>query len=520
MEVSVASNNGDEPDTVSKPIGPFEDFDACVTHFEGDPDVEDPEALCGFLEQNKEALEGWSPEEDAVEDLVEALNDPQAEKVLQNLTVTHVSGVDNPAQDSAWVMAKDTDARGADWGVTSPLVLKKGHTLSRSKATPPGVDEEDEDAEDSDDADEEEQKAWAPVLIPNETDKQGDVIPPNEIEKAAHQFLANFRNIDTDHDLMGGKGVPIESWTLKQDTSFTLPGGDETREYPEGTWMMGVQFGDETWTRIKAGEITGFSIYGEAENIPVSDIIGGSGPIQRSATIELSKDSGETVHGDLSPIFEAIEKAAEEMEVEPERVLASMLKRAWPEDAVDSLTESEDADTGTTSQHEQTMSESETETEETEEESKEAGEGEETETPDVAETLKSIKSTVEDNNDTIKSVRKDHEDLEERVSDLEESVKDADGGEETEEEAETSKEESTEEEETETSKEETEGSGEEDAGKAAEEAVKNVLGIEDLPEDEEERKAVVRKALAEPGEETGEELGPIALDEADLEGVM
>ena len=138
----------------------------------------------------------------------------------------------------------ETDAADADWGVTAPLVVK------------------------ADDGEREQQKAWAPVLIPNETDKQGDVIPADEIEKAAHQFLAEFRNIDTDHDLLSGRGAPIESWTLKEASTFTLPDGGESREYPAGTWMLGVEFADQAWQRVKSGDLTGFSIYGEAEEVP------------------------------------------------------------------------------------------------------------------------------------------------------------------------------------------------------------------------------------------------------------
>lgn len=184
-----------------------------------------------------------------------------AEKVLRDLSVTYVSGVESPAIDSAWLYAKseDADAHGADWGVTAPLVLS-------ADAVPVSVDAVDENADVGEQAPEE-QKAWAPVLIPDEVDKQGDVIPSVEIEQAAHRFLADHRHVDTDHDLLDGAGAPIESWTLKQPQTFMLPDGSESREYPAGTWMMGVQFADEAWGRVKAGELTGFSIYGEATEL-------------------------------------------------------------------------------------------------------------------------------------------------------------------------------------------------------------------------------------------------------------
>lgn len=453
MTALVASDNHEE---VSKPL-PGGSFEACVRRFEDDPEVDDPEALCGFLDSQKdnEIVNAWDPEEDTLEDLVDALSDPEAEKVLQNLQVTYVSGVANPAQDSQWVMAKDADARGADWGVTAPLLLRKG-ALSKQPPTP-GEEAEDEGGEEDEEPDEEEQKAWAPVLIPNETDKQGDVIPPTEIEQAAHNFLANFRKIDTDHDLMEGKGVPIESWTLKQATEFTLPNGGETWEYPAGTWMLGVQFNDEAWGRVKSGELQGFSIYGEAENIPVEEILGiETETVERTAGSPVSLGDVQEVHAIAKSTHNTL-----------------------------------------------TMSDNETE------------DGEGTEGGDANEALESIKSTVEENNTLAKEAREDlnelqksHESLEERVEALEEAEK---SEEETEAEAgEEAAEGGVTEEDLEAAKSEMTDKAEEIAQTASEATVKSLLGLgedEELPEDADERRTVIRKGLVEADEDGTDELG-------------
>ena len=480
----MASDN--HADEVSKPL-PGGSFEGCVRRFEDDPEVDDPEALCGYLEQHKdsEVVSAWDPE-DGLEDLVDALNDPQAEKVLENLEVTYVSGVENPAQDSQWVMAKDADDRGADWGVSAPLVLKEEPPMP-----------EDAEGEGSEAVDEE-QKAWAPVLIPNETDKQGDVIPVGEIEQAAHTFLANYRKVDTDHDLMEGKGTPIESWTLKQDTAFTLPNGDgETREYPAGTWMLGVRFNDEAWERVKTGELQGFSIYGEAENTPVEEILG----LANEEAVERSAGS---------PV--ALAKSADDVNEVHETVKNT--------NSIMSDNETEDG---------------------------EGGEATETEA-----TLESIKSTVEDNNTLAKETREDvndlqksHESLRERVDELEEDLEAVksgeageageDGGEETETEAgeETGKDEGEEapedaltEEDLEEAKEELaedlKEETEESAAKAAEEAVKSLLGVEDedLPEDTDERREVLRKGLMEPGEDGTDGSGTIGFTADDVSNAV
>jgi hypothetical protein len=247
---------------VGKPFAGFDDFDDCVQEFDDDASVDDPQALCGWLEENRKVVSDFDPDGDkSLIEFVRSLDDPETDTVLTDLEVSFVSTVETPAQDSQWLYAKDTD-HDVDWGVNSPLVVAKDADVDA-----------DINADEHGDGPEE-QKAWAPVLIPNEADKQGDVIPPAEIEDAAHTFLKDYRQIDSDHDLMEGKGKPIESWTLKEDTEFELPNGEESRQYPPGTWMLGVQFSDEPWDRIKQGELTGFSIYGEAEPMDVSAVIG------------------------------------------------------------------------------------------------------------------------------------------------------------------------------------------------------------------------------------------------------
>lgn len=219
-----------------KPFGPFEDFDDCVeTLLADDDDLEREEAenICGAMEENPD-------------DFFSSLAD-KAQAILSNLKVTFVSGVDTPAQDSEMLLMKSADADvqdlldDADWSRTERELLVKQSDDER-----------------------EEQKTWAPALIPGEVDKQGDVVPVKEIESAAHEFLKEYGNIDLEHELLSGKGQPIESWTLKDDRTFEKFDGTESREYPEGTWMLGVEWSDEAWEAIKDGDITGLSIFGEA----------------------------------------------------------------------------------------------------------------------------------------------------------------------------------------------------------------------------------------------------------------
>jgi len=62
----VASKSG-ETEEVSKPL-PGGSFEGCVRRFGQEPGIEDPEAFCGWLEQQQkegnEAVLNWEAEED------------------------------------------------------------------------------------------------------------------------------------------------------------------------------------------------------------------------------------------------------------------------------------------------------------------------------------------------------------------------------------------------------------------------------------------------------------------------
>lgn len=283
---------------VSKPVAGFDDFEDCVSHFEGDPDVDDAEALCGFLEQEGDALE-----------------DPDADEVLTNLSVEYVSAVDDPAQPSEWLIAKDTDEH--DWAVTSLVLLSKGT--------------------------DEKQVAFAPVLVPGEADRQGDVVPPHEIERAAWDYLKHYRKVDSDHDLLEGAGVPVESFTLKDSATFDKPDGAESREYPQGTWVLGIEFDDETWGRVKDGDLRGLSIYGGAAPIDVDDLLEGS-PSDDSTAKQIHMNTlSKADSGEVEAFRSVVDEFFEEHGGDPESVTVGDLLK-WIDEAVEADGESPDGD--------------------------------------------------------------------------------------------------------------------------------------------------------------------------------
>jgi len=217
------------------PFAGFDDWSDCVdtmTNEEGH-DMESAENICGALQAEEKSEHG------NVEELKQALE--RGAGLIADVGVDLVSGVDVPAVDSKWVMTKDADSH--DWRANTPILLSK--------------------------ADDEAQRiSYAAAMIPREPDKEGDVVATPTVEKAAHGFLKQNGGVDTDHSLIDGEGEVVESWVLKEERTFDLPGG-ETETYGPGTWMTGIEWGQDAWQRIQNGELTGLSIYGMAEHVPL-----------------------------------------------------------------------------------------------------------------------------------------------------------------------------------------------------------------------------------------------------------
>ncbi|MGG0902348.1 XkdF-like putative serine protease domain-containing protein [Bacillus subtilis] len=99
------------------------------------------------------------------------------------------------------------------------------------------------------------------VYEPDTVDAHGDFMTASEIEKAAHGFLKDARQIDKQHDFQGGVGEVVESYVAPAD--FEMDG--ETIK--KGSWVLVTKASEEVWEQIKKGEITGYSMAGTAETI-------------------------------------------------------------------------------------------------------------------------------------------------------------------------------------------------------------------------------------------------------------
>ena len=84
------------------------------------------------------------------------------------------------------------------------------------------------------------------------------------IEKIAKKFLAdnNSHNTDVNHNgVVVSENTLLESWIVEDSAmdKSTAMGFN----VPKGTWMGSYKINDkETWNKIKAGELNGFSVEG------------------------------------------------------------------------------------------------------------------------------------------------------------------------------------------------------------------------------------------------------------------
>lgn len=106
---------------------------------------------------------------------------------------------------------------------------------------------------------------WANVAIRTDgeqiIDYQGDIVEPEELEKAAYEFVELYREGGEMHE-RGGVAVLIEScvFTKEKMEKMGIPDGT----LPEGWWIGFKVLDPDVWAKIKDGTYTMFSIEGEA----------------------------------------------------------------------------------------------------------------------------------------------------------------------------------------------------------------------------------------------------------------
>jgi hypothetical protein len=102
------------------------------------------------------------------------------------------------------------------------------------------------------------QIAYAPVLVPGEEDFDGDILTKEEIEEYSHEWMENYKNIDSDHAFNNAANV-VESYITPYDLTVEIDGKETV--IPQGSWVMGAKvYKPEVWADIVSGKKKGFSI--------------------------------------------------------------------------------------------------------------------------------------------------------------------------------------------------------------------------------------------------------------------
>lgn len=105
------------------------------------------------------------------------------------------------------------------------------------------------------------------VLEPETVDSQGDVYSAEEIANAAHGWMEHYQTMGLMHEEAAPGVLPVESYLCPVDCEI---GGQPVKA---GTWLLCVHVIDDAiWAKVKAGELTGFSIGGYAQRVAAQQI--------------------------------------------------------------------------------------------------------------------------------------------------------------------------------------------------------------------------------------------------------
>jgi uracil-DNA glycosylase family 4 len=111
-------------------------------------------------------------------------------------------------------------------------------------------------------------------------DAHRDWMPPSEIEKTAHKFMTGSRVVGVQHKGKSGAKV-VESWVEQYPSKKDYRAAMENqphkvlrREFGDdvvhsGSWLLGVQLGDEEWKLFQDGKVTAFSPRGRGIRNPM-----------------------------------------------------------------------------------------------------------------------------------------------------------------------------------------------------------------------------------------------------------
>ncbi|MGH0635199.1 XkdF-like putative serine protease domain-containing protein [Bacillus pacificus] len=173
---------------------------------------------------------------------------------LKNLQVSHVSFVENGANQRKFFLTKSEEQPNFE----KPVRVIKSN-------------------------DEEKRLVYGIVYEPDVIDAHGDFTDSETIEKAAHEFMLKYRQIDKNHDFVAGVGEVVESYIAPADMELN---GESVKK---GTWILTTKADEETWEAVKKGEFQGYSLAGVAETEVIEEEVTKTEEKQMKSFFQLMK---------------------------------------------------------------------------------------------------------------------------------------------------------------------------------------------------------------------------------------
>lgn len=173
---------------------------------------------------------------------------------LKNLQVSHVSYVENGANQRKFFLTKSEEQPNFE----KPVRVIKSD-------------------------DEAERLVYGIVYEPDTIDAHGDFADEKTIEKAAHEFMLKYRQIDKNHDFVAGVGEVVESYIAPADMELN---GEPVKK---GTWILTTKADEETWEAVKKGEFQGYSLAGVAETEVIEEEVTKTEEKQMKSFFQLMK---------------------------------------------------------------------------------------------------------------------------------------------------------------------------------------------------------------------------------------
>ena len=220
-------------------------------------ELEHTKRLTAWIEANQPAEKSYhtaaAPDDFTIIKVQATDNDQNLQNLLEYIAKIGNAGhsfsivVDPDVKESAKTFSWDGDGSDHIWEVSAFNYSKEKSSLTE-KGFSKSLTIEIAKVQDN--------VVYGVVLHANKPDLQGDVMSPDDIRKAMHEFMEEFRTINKDHadDI---NACPVECWQAKE------PGKIGNSAYGEGDWLMGTKINDPAiLADVLTGKYKSYSIEG------------------------------------------------------------------------------------------------------------------------------------------------------------------------------------------------------------------------------------------------------------------